>query len=118
MRQQKKAKKINRFLRNHEKSILSHKITRTFEEDSPTPHVLVELLKTEQNRLSSNCIHLSGVVKCQSNDALIYTSVTYGSNIRKRKSTVTFDGKRVPSYEISVQTTKRKFVMITVKKLM
>ena len=116
MRQRKNAKKINRFLKNHEKSILSHFIVRTFEDGSPTPHVLVELSKTEQRRLSSNCIHLNGVKTCQSNDTLIYSSVTYGSNIRKRKSTVTFDGKSVPSYEISVQSIKRKFFMITVQK--
>lgn len=91
-------------------------ITRQFEDDSPTPHVLVELSKTEQSRLSSNCIHLRGVKMCQLKNTLIYNSVTYGSNIRKRKSTLTFDGKNVPSYEISVQSMKRKFFIITVQK--
>ena len=90
---------------------------RSFEEGSPTPHVLVELSKREHVRFASNLIHLQGVDSCNSTGDLIYTSVTYGSNLRKRKSNITFDNKIIPSYEISMQTSKRQFVMITVNKV-
>ena len=103
-------------MNNHSKSVLSHHIKNTFEDTATTPHVLVELSKKEQLRLSSNCIHLNGVTSCKSNGNLIYNSVTYGSNIRKRKSNISFDGTKIQSYEVGLQSMKRSSFIITLEK--
>jgi hypothetical protein len=96
---------------------LSYRIAKTLEdEDAPTPHVLVELSKKEQSRLSANCIHLKGVTSCQSTGQLIYKSVTYGTNIRKRKSSIIYNGNKFQSYEIGLQSMKRNFCIITLEK--
>ena len=56
---------------------------KSFEEGSPTPHVLVELSDRELKRITDNCIHLKGVESCKSNGDLLYSSVSYGANIKK-----------------------------------
>ena len=89
---------------------------KSFEEVSPTPHVLVELSDRELKRITDNCIHLKGVESSKSNGDLLYSSVTYGANIKKRKSRITVQGDTVPSYEISIHTTKRQLFLITVPK--
>ena len=47
---------------------------------------------------------------------IIYKSVTYGANIRKRKSSITFKGNKVPSYQIGIQSMKRNLFVITIEK--
>ena len=89
---------------------------KSFEEGSPTPHVLVELSERELKRVTDNCIHLKGLSSSKLNGDLLYDSVVYGANIKKRKSNITVDGVKVPSYEIAVCTMKRQLFLITVPK--
>ena len=89
---------------------------KSFEEGCPTPHVLVELSERELKRLTKNCIHLNGLTSCKSNGDLVYNSVVYGDNIKKKKSHITVEGVKVPSYEISVENMKRRRFLITVSK--
>ena len=98
LRARKKRVNFNRFMNNHSKMVLSHKIMQSFEEGASTPHVLVELSKKELSRLTPNSISLKGVSSCKNSGKLLYESVKYGTNIRKRKSSITFNGNKIPSY--------------------
>jgi len=105
-------------MNKHDDSFLSYRIEETLkQEDAPTPHVLAELSETEVLRFAANTIHLKGVsTNSTTQNELLYKSITYGSNIRRRKSIVTFQGKKIPSYELSIQSTKRNMCIITLEK--
>ena len=89
---------------------------QSFEEGANTPHVLVELSKKELFRLAPNSISLKGVSSCKKSGKLLYETVKYGTNIRKRKSSITFNGNKIPSYEVSIQSMKTNSFIITLPK--
>ena len=95
-------------------SYLSKRIANRLSPNAPTPHVLVELSMKEVSRLAPNTIHLSGVTTTVSSSSrtVMCKSVTYGSNIRKRKSSISFNGTKIPSYEIAMQSMKRNLCVI------
>ena len=50
------------------------------------PHVLMELSKKELKRLKDNSLHLDGLSICLSSKNLIWNTVTYGKNIKMKKT--------------------------------
>jgi hypothetical protein len=87
-----------------------------FSPKSPVPHVLVELSQREHKRLMSNCIHLENSSICEATGSFLFNKVTYGSNLKKKKTTISFNSIKRPSYEIPIEKTKRRFFMITAPK--
>ena len=103
-------------MRKCDKSHLADRIKTTFAPKSTTPHVLVELSRIERKRLAANTIHLSGVISCDTSKTIHYNSVTYGTNVRKRKAHIMVDNTSVPTYQIAVESMKRNLIVITLSK--
>ena len=89
---------------------------KSFKPRAPVPHVLLQLSKREHSRLKESCIHLEGL----SSDSLLknikFDRVIYGDNIRKKKSSITFQDQIIPSYDLTLNRMKRHLVLITALK--
>lgn len=103
-------------MNKRDESLLSYRIKETFNEDSLPPHVLVELSQNEHRRLKDNIIQLNGLEVCISNGDLVYSSVTYGTNLKMNKSSIQSEDKTIPSYKINLQSTKKSLLLITASK--
>ena len=96
--------------------MLSVNILKSFAQSSPVPHVLIELSWREHHRLLCDCIHVEDLSICNTTGAFIFNKVTYGKNIKKKKSYITFEQTKIPSYEIPLEKTKGCLIMITANK--
>ena len=84
------------------------------------PSTLIELSNTELKRHTKNTIHLSGLIEHQlasmNNKSLpLYSKVTYGSNINKRKRRVSFVDTSFVNY-VDLKKTRKNYIMITANK--
>ena len=106
---------MNHIINDKDNKVLSRLIMRTFEKKSSSPHVLVELSTKEHKRHQYNTIHLQGLSLCESSKTLIWSKVTYGSNIKlKKKSTCSTSDLKYD--ELCLNRTKYSRVIVTASK--
>ena len=84
------------------------------------PTTLIELSNSELKRFKDNIMHLSGLhvhkhSTTNKSTLPLYSTVTYGSNINRRKKNVSFIDTSFVNY-IDLRKTKKNFVMITANK--
>ena len=78
--------------------------------NEPSPHALIELSLREHKHLVHNSIHLNELCigPCP-NQIVSYTSISYGNNIRTRKSILhSNDKEQIKTNEIYISTIKKK----------
>ena len=109
-------KKDNRKEVCKQHTLLSDVIVDTFKPKTPVPHVLTELNTTEHLRLVDNCIHLQDITICKTTGSILFRKVTYGKNVKRKKSFVTFKGSKIPSYQVDIHSMKRRILLITASK--
>ena len=116
MRKRYTDRNISTSFKRKEDWLLSVNILKTFTPSSPVPHVLIQLSQREHQRLACNCIHLEDLSICPTTGSFIFNKVNYGKNLKKKKKTILFLTINIPSYEIPLEKTKRRFFMITANK--
>ena len=83
---------MNRIFNDKDNNLLSRLITGSFEKKSSLPHVLIELSIKELRRLQDNSIHLEGLCVSETRKTIVWTKVTYGSNVKLKKKSPCSEG--------------------------
>ena len=91
-------------------------IQDTFESNRKAPHSLIELSKTEHNRMVDNSIHLSDTKKDNKTGNIYYDTIKYGRNIRLKKTQHSSDNDIFETKELSLSKIKYNTVLITIDK--
>ena len=99
---------------------MNESLSLLYDDEVKQPTTLIELSNSELKRYKNNTIHLSGLnvhPKSTTNNSTLplYSTVTYGSNINRRKKNVSFVKTTFVNY-IDLRKTTKNFVLITANK--
>ena len=95
---------------------LQLKIKSAFDPKAKAPHVLIEMTKKEYKRHSKNIIHVEGLSFCDKTKQVIYSNISYGSNINSNQSFVHSEGSKVTTRHVHINKIKKRIIIIVANK--